>query len=163
MSYELSTTSKTKNRHINYRKLSDGLYGVVHWWGDDKGKSFDETVNFLCNNDRKVSANYVVEAGRVAQIADDQDVALHAGQWEVNEVSIRLENRPECRSYDLDTLALLIADIEVRLGLSLYLIAYWEIISTSFPGEYHSHLSELIHLVNTFLSGMNYALAALSV
>ena len=63
MSYELITTSKTKNRHINYRKLSDVLYGVVHWWGDDKGKSFDETVNFLCNNDRKVSANYVVEAG----------------------------------------------------------------------------------------------------
>ena len=133
MSYELITTSKTKNRHINYRKLSDVLYGVVHWWGDDKGKSFDETVNFLCNNDRKVSANYVVEAGRVAQIADDQDVALHAGQWEVNEVSIGLENRPACRSEHLDTPAHLIADIP-----------------------------ELIHRVNTIKAGMNNAPAALT-
>ncbi|WP_315242525.1 peptidoglycan recognition family protein [Rothia aeria] len=162
MSYELITTSKTKNRHINYRKLSDVLYGVVHWWGDDKGKSFDETVNFLCNNDRKVSANYVVEAGRVAQIADDQDVALHAGQWEVNEVSIGLENRPDCRSEDLDTLAQLIADIELRLGHSLYLIGHRDIISTSCPGEYYPHLPELIHRVNTIKAGMNNAPAALT-
>ena len=81
MSYELLTNRKTENRHKNYRQVNDIFFLVVHWWDDKKGLSFDSNVNFLCKNNNKVSAHYVSEGGRVAQIAENEDVALHAGNW----------------------------------------------------------------------------------
>ena len=116
MSYELLTNRKTENRHKNYRKVDDIFFLVVHWWDDKKGLSFDSNVNFSCKNNNKVSAHYVSEGGRVAQIAENEDVALHAGNWNMNVASIGVENRPEADSDDFATLAELIVDIE-RLGI----------------------------------------------
>jgi len=122
MSYELLTNRKTENRHKNYRQVNDIFFLVVHWWDDKKGLSFDSNVNFLCKNNNKVSAHYVSEGGRVAQIAENEDVALHAGNWNMNVASIGVENRPEADSDDFATLAELIVDIETKIGHTLYII-----------------------------------------
>ena len=148
MSYELITDRETNNRHEDYRQLNDILFLVVHWWDNKKGMSFDDTVNFLCTNNNKVSAHYVSESGRVARIADDKDVALHAGNWDVNVASIGIENRPEAGSGDFQTLTELIVDIETQIGRSLYIIGHRDVVSRLCPGVYYPRLPELINSVN---------------
>ena len=162
MSYELLTNRKTENRHKNYRQVNDMFFLVVHWWDDKKGLSFDSNVNFLCKNNNKVSAHYVSEGGRVAQIAENEDVALHAGNWNMNVASIGVENRPEADSDDFATLAELIVDIETKIGHTLYIIGHRDVVSRLCPGVYYPRIPELINRVNTIKSQRGNAPAPLT-
>ena len=54
----------------------------------------------------------------------NEDVALHAGNWNMNVASIGVENRPEADSDDFATLAELIVDIETKIGHTLYIIGH---------------------------------------
>lgn len=153
----------TKNRHVNYRDISNIKYGVIHWWGTPQSKpKFEDVVHHLCTNDIPTSAHMVVEAGRVATLANYQDVTYHAGVWDINTQSLGFECNPRMSDGDFQTLAELIADVETNLGISLYLIGHRDCVATECPGTYYDRIGELVDRVNAIKAGESAAPAPLT-
>lgn len=138
------------------------IQGVtIHHWGSD-GQNFDSVTRFLCDTtsaDRKAnptSAHYVVQDGRVAQLADDSVATYHAGSAKGNGVTIGIECRPEMTAGDLDTLAQLIADLEGKHGpLKVYVHKEW--FATACPGRYAAKVPWIVARVGELKAGRGAA------
>lgn len=130
LAYELETGRVSPNRDIREsRKVS---YIVIHHWGS-RGQKFANVVAWLCNPRAKVSAHYVAEAGRVARLVPEKDVAWHAPGGNANGIGI--ECRPEATDADYATVAALVRDIRSRHG-NIPLRPHKSFVSTACPGAW---------------------------
>lgn len=131
MSYK-KTKKTTPNRDWRDNQPSEI---VIHHWGA-KGQKFDRVVNWLCNKKAGVSAHYVVQSGKVCELADPSKYATwHAGNWPHNLKSIGIECRPEHTEGDQQTVAELVADLWDRFGL-MPIIEHRDIVATACPGDW---------------------------
>ncbi|WP_162229809.1 peptidoglycan DD-metalloendopeptidase family protein [Kocuria marina] len=157
--YTLDTSRRT-GFHMARAAYGHGsrITGVtIHHWGVD-GQHFDDVVRFLCDTTsasrraNPTSAHYVVQDGRVAQLADDTVATYHSGSAQGNGTTIGIECRPEMTQGDLDTLAQLIADLERKHGpLLLYVHQDW--FATACPGRYKAKIPWLVDRVNAIKAG----------
>ena len=119
---------------------------VIHHWGVD-GQRFEDVCNFLQSSPNS-SAHFVAEAGRCAQLVDIKNVAWHSGNWDANMRSIGIECRPEMSPEDFETVAQVIADLEVYYNRSFYINGHLDYYITECPGRWYSRLEDLIRRVN---------------
>ena len=105
---------------------------VIHHWGA-RGQRFNSVVNWLMNPRSEVSASYVAEDGRVANIVREDRGAWHAGNREVNLSSLGIECRPEATDGDYNTVGALVSYIWNRYG-KLPLIKHKDVVATACPG-----------------------------
>ena len=127
------TTRLSQNRSARTRKPRRI---VIHHWDDPARRpTFDGTVRWLMKDSTDVSAHYVVEDGRVAQIVPESQVAWHARGG--NADSIGIEINPRQHDGDYETAAQLIREIRSRHG-DLPLVRHRDVkgSSTSCPGTY---------------------------
>ena len=124
---------------------------VIHHWGVD-GQRFEDVCNFLQSSPNS-SAHFVAEAGRCAQLVDIKNVAWHSGNWDANMRSIGIECRPEMSPEDFETVAQVIADLEVYYNRSFYINGHLDYYNTACPGRWYSRLEGLIRRVNDIKAG----------
>lgn len=124
---------------------------VIHHWGND-GQSFDQVCSFLQSSPVS-SAHFVVESGRCAQLVDIKNIAWHSGNWDANVRSIGIECRPEMSPEDFETVAQVIADLEVYYNRSFYINGHLDYYNTECPGRWYSRLDDLIRRVNEIKEG----------
>lgn len=127
------TTRLSPNRSARTRKPRRI---VIHHWDDPARRpTFDGTVRWFMKDSTDVSAHYVVEDGRVAQIVPESQVAWHARGG--NADSIGIEINPRQHDGDYETAAQLIREIRSRHG-DLPLVRHRDVkgSSTSCPGTY---------------------------
>lgn len=124
---------------------------VIHHWGDD-GQSFEKVCEFFASGPG-TSAHFVVESGRCAQLVDIKNVAWHSGNWDANMRSIGIECRPEMSPEDFETVAQVIADLEVYYNRSFYINGHLDYYNTECPGRWYSRLEDLIRRVNDIKAG----------
>jgi len=124
---------------------------VIHHWGND-GQSFEQVCSFLQSSPNS-SAHFVVEAGRCAQLVDIKNVAWHSGNWDANMRSIGIECRPEMSPEDFETVAQVIADLEVYYNRSFYVHGHKDFFNTACPGRWYDQLGRLIDRVNAIKEG----------
>lgn len=124
---------------------------VIHHWGVD-GQRFEDVCNFLQSSPNS-SAHFVAEAGRCAQLVDIKNVAWHSGNWDANMRSIGIECRPEMSPEDFETVAQVIADLEVYYNRSFYINGHLDYYNTACPGRWYSRLEDLIRRVNDIKAG----------
>lgn len=124
---------------------------VIHHWGVD-GQRFEDVCNFL-QGSPKSSAHFVVESGRCAQLVDIKNIAWHSGNWDANIRSIGIECRPEMSPEDFETVAQVIADLEVHYNRSFYINGHLDYYNTECPGRWYSRLDDLIRRVNEIKAG----------
>lgn len=146
MAYKNTVLSTPNKRRGPYNKTSI----TIHYWGTSN--NFNAIVSWLRNPKAKVSAQYVVEAGRVTQLVGESEVAWHSGSNQGNKHSIGIECRPRCSKADLETVAELIANIRRRRGnLPLKMHKQWK--ATSCPGPYEKYMKWLDRRANEILAG----------
>lgn len=120
-------------------------YGIdsitIHHWDDpDKRPKFDNIVRIFEQGERRNSAHYVVEAGRVACLVDPDDRAWACGDGVGrnsggNDRSISIECNPRQQDGDYETIAELVRNLRKTYGdLPLYPHRHWA--STDCPGTY---------------------------
>nr|DAN62536.1 MAG TPA: N-acetylmuramoyl-L-alanine amidase [Caudoviricetes sp.] len=137
MSYEYITRFNSPNYNVGNTPIRRI---IVHHWGAD-GQNFNAVVGWLCNPRSGVSAHYVLEAGKVACLVDENKIAWHA--YKNNRGSIGIECRPECTSGDVDTLVELIANIYKHVGGVIPVIGHKDVNRTACPGRYYDKLSDI--------------------
>ena len=131
MSYKLKkkTTPNKDSRTVKPSEI------VLHHWGA-KGQKIANVVSWLCNPSSGVSAHYVVQDGKVYQLADPAKwTTWHAGNWSHNCKSIGIEARPEMTKGDRETVAELVADLWERFGI-IPIKEHRQIVSTACPGNW---------------------------
>lgn len=122
---------------------------VDHWWDDPAKKpTFMGTVNSLCNNPNG-SANYVVEAGKVACLIAPGLRAWHVrsndfqrvmpGIYDINSHSIGIECNPRMTDDDIETLCQLHADLWIDYG-KVPIYGHKDFMATQCPGTYYDRL-----------------------
>ncbi|WP_311452272.1 peptidoglycan recognition family protein [uncultured Rothia sp.] len=124
---------------------------VIHHWGND-GQKFEQVCSFLQSSPVS-SAHFVVESGRCAQLVDIKNVAWHSGNWDANMRSIGIECRPEMSPEDFETVAQVIADLEVYYGRSFYISGHLDHYNTECPGRWYDQLDRLVDRVNAIKEG----------
>lgn len=144
--YGYPTTAPLSERTIGNNKPKEI---VIHHWGED-GQSFEGVVNWLCNPKSKVSAHYVVEAGKVACIVDCKNPAWHSGNKTHNLKSIGIECRPEATEADYETVAELVSGLWKVYG-KIPLIRHKDIVATSCPGRWD--ISKITSMAEKIYSG----------
>lgn len=107
---------------------------VIHHWGSD-GQSFDAVLSWLLQRRSKVSAHYVIEAGRAERIVAEHKRAWHAGSDYGNDYGIGLECRPEATDGDYAAVAGVVADIRRRHG-DIPLRPHSDFTNTECPGRW---------------------------
>ncbi|MGQ4553256.1 peptidoglycan recognition protein family protein [Dermabacteraceae bacterium CCM 9519] len=110
---------------------------TIHYWGS-RGQKFDNVADWLCNPRSRVSAHYVVEGGRIAQLLPLDRGAWHSGSGRGNRESIAIECRPEATDADYATVAELIRDLRKEYG-PLPLVPHNSWTSTDCPGPWDLH------------------------
>lgn len=124
-------------------------YICIHWWDAPERKpKFENVVAVLRNEERQASAHYVAEAGRVAQLVREEDIAWANNGG--NPETISIECNPRQTDADYDTVAKLIADIWKRRGV-LPLVKHSRYSNTQCPGTYD--LNRLKKLAEKHYSG----------
>lgn len=114
---------------------------IIHHYGN-LGISHDAAIKTLKSQNAggRVSAHYVVSAGRVTQLVSDRDVAWHClGN---NAGTIGIECKPEASAGDIETLANLIAAIWSEHGY-LPLSGHRDHLATACPGRYYPQLGAI--------------------
>lgn len=107
---------------------------VLHWWGDPAARpTFDGVVSWFNTPSSQVSAQYVVEAGRITQMVMERHRAWHAGDDWANKYGIGIEVNPRLSAGDYRTTAELVAEIRDRHG-ALPLQPHSRYTSTACPG-----------------------------
>lgn len=110
-------------------------YICIHWWDDPAKKpTFDGVVNVLCKLERKASAHYVAEDGRITRLVDEENTAWACGSG--NPETINIECNPRQTDADYQIVAELIADIRRRRG-NLPLVPHNRYAKTTCPGTYN--------------------------
>lgn len=144
----------TKHNSPNFTRQADstrtfGHYRIVraitlHHWGDPAGNpKFDAVVNWLVNPASGVSAHFVVESGKVAQLVNDKDVAWHAGSAYGNATTLGIEANPRASQGDINTVAELVRDLRKAYGW-LPVVGHNQWTITACPGRYSPQkISEL--------------------
>ena len=126
---------------------------TIHWWGNPVGQTHDSIISWFKNPRARVSAHYVVSAGRITQMVAEKNYAWHAGNTKGNTYSIGIECNPRMSKGDLETTAQLIANIRSRRGnLPLRMHKYWK--NTACPGTYEAHMGWLDRRANEILKGV---------
>ena len=106
----------------------------MHWWGDPAaGYTFDGVVRHFNTPSSQVSAQYVVEAGRITQMVMEEARAWHAGDDWANKYLIAIEVNPRLSAGDYRTTAELVAEIRSRRG-ALPLMPHSKYAQTACPG-----------------------------
>lgn len=123
----------------NYTKGNRSLASItailIHWWNvPSAGATHGGVVSWFLNRASKVSAHYVISAGRLTQQVREKDVAWHAGP--ANPRSIGLELSPYCTEADYQTSAETIADIWRRAGRIIPLQPHRQHMQTACPGDW---------------------------
>src|SRR5699024_6165498 len=141
-------TGKTSPNKNTDRRGHEVQHITVHWWGNPSGQSFDGIVDWLCDKRAKVSAHYVINAGRVARIVDESHRSWANGNADANSQAITIECDPNDVRGTLPVLAALVKDIRSRWGdLPIYPHSKWT--STQCPGDYLPHLGAVDELART--------------
>ena len=116
---------------------------TIHWWGTPSGQTFEGIRDYLIDNDRQVSAHYVVSGERVAQILPEERGAWGNGNRRANLEGIVVECDPNRVEETVPTLIALLSDIFRRRGeIDVYPHDHWT--STECPGEYRQHLPAIV-------------------
>lgn len=123
----------------NYTKANRSLASItallIHWWNvPSAGATHGGVVSWFLNEASKVSAHYVISAGRLTQQVKEKDIAWHAGP--ANPRSIGLELSPYCTEADYQTAAETIADIWRRAGRIIPLQPHRQHMQTACPGDW---------------------------
>jgi len=120
----------------NNRKKIDRI--VIHWFGKGTLESAD---NRFLNDMSDVSAHYGISGDTIIQWVEEQNVAYHAGNYEMNQRSIGIEHdaTTDHQASDLtyETSAKLIANICKKYNIPLndsYIIPHRQIKATQCPG-----------------------------
>lgn len=154
MSYKL--VRKIGRNHSSRSKYGAGAKpkGItIHHWGST-GQKHNNVVDWLrgYTGNRGSSAHYVVSAGLVTQLVEDNRASWHSGSNRGNGETIGIECRPEMSKGDWDTLVELCADLERKHGsMRYYKHSDWK--ATACPGKYGSRIGELVKAVNDTLKG----------
>ena len=91
------------------RKSSDIDTLVIHYTGND-GDTAENNCNYFKNNVVETSAHYFVDDTTVVRSVADQNIAWHAGDWDINCRSIGIEiagSTTECTGKTLENVILL--------------------------------------------------------
>src|SRR5690625_2889286 len=116
---------------------------TIHWWGRPSGQTFEGIRDYLIDNDRSVSAHYVVSGPRVAQILPEERGAWGNGNRKTHLEGIVIECDPNRVEETIPTLVALLSNIFRRRGkLDVYPHDRWT--STECPGEYRQHIPEIV-------------------
>lgn len=106
---------------------------IIHWWGDPAAEpTFDGVVAHLTNPASQVSAHFVAQEGRVAQLAELTDRTWHAMQ--ANQFTIGIECNPRKSEGDVKTVARLIAWIWQQVGRKIPIGTHNYYVATQCPG-----------------------------
>ena len=119
---------------------------VIHHWGIE-GQRFKSVMNTLIYGN--VSANYILEAGKVACLVAPGLRAWHVrnndyqkvmkGIYDINARTIGIECRPECTAGDVETLCQLIAELWCDYGV-VPLYVHSDFMNTYCAGKYNAKL-----------------------
>lgn len=133
----------TKHDSPNYTRLKNRKVDtiVIHHWGSDSA-TFDGVVSHLTKKSSGVSAHFVVEAGKVACLVNVNDVAWHAGNFDVNKRSIGIECAPKMTSGDYRTLVELVADLYEIHG-ALRIVGHRDVKATVCPGRWYKRIARI--------------------
>lgn len=140
MTYDYHTELTSPNQ--SGRRTSKITSITIHWWGDPKhyGDAPNDgdakrVAQYLCRKGGTSSANYVVTANEVWCIVDPDNIAWHAGNFQVNKVSIGIECDADTQAGAYQTVAELIAELRKEYGnLPLYPHRKWQ--ATQCPGSW---------------------------
>ena len=112
---------------------------VVHWFG---AGDLASAVKHFQNDRSDVSAHYLIENDDVVQMVRDGDTAWHAGNYDVNLVSIGIEHSatPDRDASELtyQTSSQLIADLASKYSIPVdreHIIQHKEVKPTACPGS----------------------------
>lgn len=110
---------------------------VLHWWNEPRMKpQFDGVVSWFRNPTANVSIQYMVEANRITQMIPESAMAWHSGNNNSNRHGIGIEVNPRLNAGDYETTAVLVAEIERRLGRRMPLRRHRDVnSSTACPGH----------------------------
>lgn len=130
----------------NYNGLATIEGIVIHHWGRE-GQKFNSVMNTLIYGN--VSANYILEAGKVAclvapglrawHVANNDYQKVMKGIYDVNARTIGIECRPECTPGDVETLCQLIAELWCDYGV-VPLYVHSDFMNTYCAGKYNAKL-----------------------
>lgn len=108
---------------------------LIHHWGDpETGPTFDGIVAHLTNPASQVSAHFVAQEGRAAQLADLNDTCWHAGP--ANSFTIGVECHPRRSDGDVIEVARLIGWIWQQLGRKTPIGTHNYYMPTACPGAW---------------------------
>lgn len=157
MSYKLENKPTSNQSSRSFYGASSKPTGItIHWWGSPSaGATHAGVVSWLRGraggtSNRGSSAHYVVSAGLVTKLAEENRATWHAGNRKGNGETIGIEMNPRMSQGDWDTLVELCADIEERQGS----LKYWRHMdwkATACPGVYANQISRLVNDVNAEL------------
>lgn len=130
----------------NYNGLATIEGIVIHHWGRERQK-FNSVMNTLIYGN--VSANYILEAGKVAclvapglrawHVANNDYQKVMKGIYDINARTIGIECRPECTPGDVETLCQLIAELWCDYGV-VPLYVHSDFMNTYCAGKYTAKL-----------------------
>lgn len=121
---------------------------TIHWWGEPSGQTFEGIRDYLIDNDRQVSAHYVLSGPRAAQILPEERGAWGNGNRIANLEGIVVECDPNKVEETIPTLVALLADIFKRRGLlGVYPHDHWT--DTECPGDYRPHIPAIVEAAKT--------------
>ena len=140
------TKNLRKDRIDEKRGLTGKLNAItIHHWGAD-GQDFDNVVSWLVadgNGNNSSSAHEVIEAGRVAILADIKDGTWNSGSAQGNVDNYALECRPEADAATIATVAARVAAIREEAGWDVPLNKHSDYTATACPGRYSDLLDEI--------------------
>ena len=148
----------------NYNGIATIEGIVIHHWGIE-GQRFKSVMNTLIYG--KVSANYILEAGKVAclvapglrawHVANNDYQKVMKGIYDVNARTIGIECRPECTPGDVETLCQLIAELWCDYGV-IPLYVHSDFMNTYCAGKYTAKLdyikSRSKEIYNSIITGV---------
>lgn len=152
--------TKYNKSDSSYRKPIDRI--IIHWFGIG---TLTSALNRFKSPTGDASAHYLVSNGKIYQCVLEEEVAWHAGNWEMNQRSIGIEHdataSTDAHPHDLSELdyktsAELIADICKRHNIPLdreHILGHREVSSTSCPGTVD--IDKLISLAKGENMGFN--------
>lgn len=130
----------------NYNGIATIEGIVIHHWGRE-GQRFKSVMSTLIYGN--VSANYILEAGKVAclvapglrawHVANNDYQKVMKGIYDINARTIGIECRPECTPGDVETLCQLIAELWCDYGV-VPLYVHSDFMNTYCAGKYNAKL-----------------------
>lgn len=149
--YPLSSAAYTSPANcpgvFGYARPKTPVSDVIHHWDDPASKpTFDGTLNHLKNQPSNgVSAHWVGQADRVAQMVSEANASHANGHAAANAMTVTHEWNPRCSAEDREALAEHLARRWIARGYSKPgLIEYHSMyFGTACPGRYAQHIKSI--------------------